>query len=288
MHNFDIGLLRADSLAQLILLELDLDVHGSLDGLDLDGFAILVGHEERDVVEKGVVSGVGRFFSSALVECFHVGAVVVLRAVLGDGGYHQICSVGYRVGLGYFGCDLNRVVLIYIGSLFGRLLSCSGRCGILLLGYDDLFGDRRVLIRGRRYSFVRDCGLGRLFNCLWRLFLDGSFHLLLFDRFAFLLGSLFGLLLSFLGLGLFGLIGGNLLLHRLLRFRLVGLGLGLGIRIILLCSGRRLVASIGGSIGHRRLEEHQAKRHQDRDGIMRQLASLPADSRLTHLKLPLR
>ena len=124
MHDLNRIRRSIQSLAQLVGLELELNLYGTRLGLELDGIPILVRCKERNVVEEGVFGSVDVLILrvGALVEGFHVGVVVVLLAFGGDWSNYQLGIVGNGIGFLERRSHLDRLVGIIVDALGIRLL----------------------------------------------------------------------------------------------------------------------------------------------------------------------
>ena len=139
MGNRDVLVLFcAEILFQLILLELNGDTYIALCRLVLDGLAsvdiaIFIGgmSHEGDIVQQGIVlvveilricgsCGIGSFSRQLVrivIQCLHIGSIVVVTGILGDGGNHELCIIRDGIGVLQDGCHLDAVILIGIETL---------------------------------------------------------------------------------------------------------------------------------------------------------------------------
>ena len=114
MSDVDVGcLLSAEALGQLVIFKIKCHRHGSFGRFQL--FAVF---HEGDVIEQGVVLGVGGLIL-AVVQCLHVGVVVIVLGILGDEGCLQNGIVRNGFCTGKLRRDLHSVDL---GSVFGLCL----------------------------------------------------------------------------------------------------------------------------------------------------------------------
>ena len=114
-------LLHSKLLAQLVLLELELNLHGAIHGLDLDGFAVRVLRKEGDVVEQSVVEGVGLLLTGILVQGLHVGVVAIALGLRRNGRDLKLSVIGNGICLLEGRGHLNGRILIRVGALRGNL-----------------------------------------------------------------------------------------------------------------------------------------------------------------------
>ena len=171
-HSHIRSLFRIQLLTQLLLLELELDLHGATRGLDLDDLSVGILREEGDVIEQGVLGGVGVLLASVLVQGFHIGVVVVTSDRGGNGRHLELGVIGDCICRLERSGNLDRAVLVLVRALlrgwlrllsFTRLVVRSHLFGVSrFLGRHTLVDRSRFLCRS--YFFDRSRFLSR--SCL--------------------------------------------------------------------------------------------------------------------------
>ena len=154
------SLLRVELVCELVPLELKAHLHAVLGGLHLNRLARLVGREEGDVVEQGVLVAVGIALVGTRVEGLHVRVVVVALAALCDLGHLEASALGQHGGVGE-----------RRGHLHGIVFVGEGRLVVLGVGLRLVFGLRRRIGLGR--ARVVGWTRGRLFPERTRLLRRG-------------------------------------------------------------------------------------------------------------------
>ena len=185
-------LLSSNLLSQLVPLELHADLHASFCGLDFDLVAVLVIGEEGDVVEEGVVAGVGADFLAGLgrdllcvvVEGLHVGVVVVLAGIGRDlrrdfGDLERgVIRDGVRVLEAGRDFDLAVLVLIFPLGAVGKLEPENG----VVLDSDPVISISGIAVDGG-FALIAILD-GHLLNARDHLLIEGGLEIGVLDEFC--------------------------------------------------------------------------------------------------------
>ena len=150
MGNRDVlVLICAKILFQLILLEFNRDTYISLCRLILDGLVLIdisifiCGMAyECDIVQQSILvcegivfavccCGVIRQFVRIVIQCLHIGSIVVIAGILGDRGDHKLRIIRDGISVLQDGCHLDAVILISIKTLSAAVVLQVDR-GVLI------------------------------------------------------------------------------------------------------------------------------------------------------------